>query len=368
MNRVLIPLAVALLAAVGCSNTSTAAGTAAARTNGEDPGTVVATVGETRITLGELDKSIKGDLGNLDKQYREKKHELRQQSLEGMIAKQLMEAEAARRGISEEDVLKAEVEAKITPVTDEEIQAFYAAQNHQATQMGRPGLPPIEEIKDRMGEYLMAQRQQTAVMDYLGQLKEEAKVEVTLAEPVAPPVHVEAIGPSRGPANAPVTIVEFSDFECPFCSRANEALAQVEAAYQGKVRVVFRDYPLPFHANAQKAAEAGQCAHEQGKFWALHDKMFENQKALDVDSLKGYAKDAGVDSAKFDACLDEGRMADTVKANMEAGQEAGVSGTPAFFINGTMLSGALPFDEFKKVIDAELVKAGVAPATETAGN
>src|SRR5690606_14570992 len=119
------------------------------------------------------------------------------------------------------------------------------------------------------------------------------------AEPEVPTVVVEAVGPSRGPADAPVTIVEFSDFECPFCGRANPTIEQVEKAYPDQVRVVFRDFPLPMHPHARKAAEAGHCANEQGKFWELHDKMFANQRALGVDDLKGYAKEAGMDAAKF---------------------------------------------------------------------
>ncbi|AKU91343.1 thioredoxin domain-containing protein [Vulgatibacter incomptus] len=362
MNRLLVPLAAVLLAAVaGCSNTSSVGANggvagAAARGTAEDPSTVVATIGDKKITLGDLDKSIRGKLSTLEREHRQKLHELRQGSLEGMVAKQLMEAEAKKRGMSEEDMLRAEVEGKTAAPSDEEIRAFYD-QN-----AGAPGLPPFDQAKERIGQFLTAQKQQKAVMDFLDKLKTDAKVEITLAEPEAPAVHVEAIGPSRGAKDAPVTIVEFSDFECPFCSRANATLTQVEEAYAGKVRVVFRDYPLPFHASAQKAAEAGHCADEQGKFWELHDKMFGNQRALGVDELKGYAKELGLDSAKFDACLDGGKMAEKVSANAEAGEEAGVTGTPAFFINGKLLSGALPFDEFKKVIDAELAKAGVKTA------
>ncbi|HEY0839571.1 MAG TPA: thioredoxin domain-containing protein, partial [Vulgatibacter sp.] len=250
MNRLLVPLAAVLLAVMsGCSNTSTAAGTTRAAST-EDSATVVASFGDRKITLGELDKSIKKDLSQLDKQYREKKHELRETSLEGLIAKELMEAEAKKRGMSEEEILKAEVDGKSTPVTDEELRAFYDAQNAMAGQGGRPGLPPFDEIKGRMAEYLNAQKQQQAVFAFLDKLKTDAGVVVTLAEPEEPLVDVAAVGPSKGPADAPITIVEFSDFECPFCSRANAALAQVEEAYKGQVRVVFRDFPLPFHSKA----------------------------------------------------------------------------------------------------------------------
>jgi len=368
MNRLLVPLAAVLLAvASGCSNTSTAAGTTTRAAAAEDSNTVVATFGDRKVTLGELDKSLKRDLGQLDRQYREKKHELRETSLEGLIAKELMEAEAKKRGMTEEEVLKTEVEGKVAPASEEEIRAFYDMQNMQAGGPGKPALPPFEQIKDRIGEYLHAQKQQKAVFDFLDQLKKDAGVVVTLAMPEEPPVEVAATGPSKGPANAPVTIVEFSDFQCPFCSRANPAIEQVLATYKDQVRVVFRDFPLPFHDKAQKAAEAGHCAAEQGKFWEMHDQMFANQQALDVDALKGYAKTVGVDEAKFAECLDGDKMAELVKKNMADGEEAGVSGTPAFFINGKMLSGALPFEDFKKAIDAELVRLGKAPVETAAG-
>lgn len=162
--------------------------------------------------------------------------------------------------------------------------------------------------------------------------------------------------PSIGPEDAPVTIVEFSDYQCPFCARAEPTIEQVLKEYEGKVRLVYRDFPLSFHQNAQKAAEATECADEQGKFWEYHDKLFENQDALDVNNLKQYAKDLGLDSSKFDNCLDSGKYTEEVQKDLADGQSLGVSGTPAFFINGRLVSGAQPFSAFKQVIDGELAK------------
>ncbi len=162
--------------------------------------------------------------------------------------------------------------------------------------------------------------------------------------------------PSIGPSNASITIIEFSDYQCPFCARAEPTIKQVLEKYKDKVLFVYRDFPLSFHQYAQKAAEASECADEQGKFWQYHDKLFENQGALDADSLKKYAKDLGLDTTKFNACLDSGKMAAEVNADFADGQNAGVSGTPAFYINGIELSGAQPFSEFQKIIDKELSK------------
>ena len=171
-----------------------------------------------------------------------------------------------------------------------------------------------------------------------------------------PRVEVAATGPARGPAGAKVTIVEFSDFQCPFCARGRQVMDQVLKAYDGKVRLVFRDFPLSFHEHAVKAAEAGQCANEQGKFWPMHDWMFENQGALADGDLKEAAKKLGLDGVRFDQCMTTSKYAGVVADSMKAGEKAGVKGTPAFFVNGIFLSGALPFEKFKDEIDKALTR------------
>ena len=163
----------------------------------------------------------------------------------------------------------------------------------------------------------------------------------------------------KGAKNALVTIIEFSDYDCPFCGRHfRETLPQIIKEYvdTGKVKLVFRDFPLSFHENAQKAAEAAECAGEQEKYWEMHDKLFENQDALDVSSLKTYSQQIGLNTREFNKCLDSGEMADEIKKDISDGESAGVSGTPAFFINGRFLSGAQPFSAFKQIIDEELAK------------
>lgn len=165
--------------------------------------------------------------------------------------------------------------------------------------------------------------------------------------------------PSKGDVNAPVVMIEFSDFQCPFCKRFyDETLSQVEEKYikTGKVRLVFRDFPLAFHENAAKAAEAAECADEQGKFWEIHDTIFENQAAITVPDLKRYAGTLGLNTSQFDSCLDSGKYAEEVKKDFDEGTAAGVSGTPSFFINGKLLVGAQPFSAFEQIIEAELQK------------
>lgn len=170
-----------------------------------------------------------------------------------------------------------------------------------------------------------------------------------------------------GNADAPVTIVEFSDFQCPFCQRFfTDAYPQIKSQYvdTGKVKIIFKHFPLSFHPNAQKAGEASECARTLGgdaKFWMMHDKLFQNQSALEVTNLKQYAKDIGLNESQFNACLDNGDTAAKVQADYSLGTSIGVSGTPSFVIgsgdNGTPLVGALPFASFKTAIDAALAEA-----------
>jgi protein-disulfide isomerase len=170
-------------------------------------------------------------------------------------------------------------------------------------------------------------------------------------------VDAPADSPSHGPKTAKVTIVAWSDFECPFCGRVNPALTQVKETYGKDVRIIFRHQPLPFHANARLAAEASMAAHEQGKFWEYHDLLFANQKAMDRPSLERYAQELKLDMNRFKAALDSGKYRAKVEADIAAGNEVGANGTPTFFINGRELVGAQPFDSFKRTIDSELARA-----------
>src|SRR6267142_2379317 len=164
-------------------------------------------------------------------------------------------------------------------------------------------------------------------------------------------------GPSKGPATAKVNIVEFSDFQCPFCSRVVPTLEQIEKAYPNDVRIFFRHNPLPFHPNAPLAAEAGVAADQQGKFWQMHDKMFANQQNILRPDLEKYAGEIGLDVGKFKAALDSGAGKARVQQDLAAATQIGVQGTPNFYVNGRNVQGAQPFDEFKKVIDDELQRA-----------
>jgi protein-disulfide isomerase len=306
---------------------------------------VLAVVNGKPVTEAEVRTSTAEQFKALERDYKTKVHELLENSLEQVVQERLLDAEAASRNITREAVL---AELKPAAVTDAEVDAFYEQNKAQIQQ-------PKEQIAPRIKSYLEQQGQQKARMDFYAKLEEKYKVQRKL-EPIR--VEVAATGPAKGPANAPVTIVEFSDFECPFCSRLIPTLKQVEEKYGDKVRVVFRQYPLPFHQKAQKAAEASLCAADQGKFWEFHDALFANQQALAVEQLKAKATELGMNAEQFNSCLDTSKHAAVIQADMKDGSAAGVSGTPAMFINGRFISGAVPLEQITSVIDDELKRKG----------
>jgi protein-disulfide isomerase len=302
---------------------------------------VVAQIDGKPVTMADLEEAASPQLKRLEAE----RHKILESTLSQVVEQRLLEAEAEARGVSVEELLKAEVEDKISEVTDEDVDKWYEENKERVRR-------PKEEVAEQIKRFLEQQQGGEVRNTFLASLREKHSVRVLL-EPPRADVEV-ADAPTKGPADAPVTIVEFSDFECPFCGRVNPTLEQVEATYGDKVRIAFRQFPLAMHPNAQKAAEASLCAKEQGKFWEMHDKLFGNQRALAVDNLKQYAADLELDTEQFNSCLDDAKYADAVAEDMAAGQAAGVSGTPAMFINGRLVSGAVPFDQIAQVIDDEL--------------
>ncbi|GBD24981.1 Disulfide bond formation protein D [bacterium HR30] len=302
---------------------------------------VVATVGERKITRAELEKHVKPKLVQLENQ----RFQVLQEGLEELVADELYRREATARGISVEQLVKQEIESKVTDPTQEEIQKLY--DDNKEDLEGQS----LEELRPQLIQYLKQQRLGERHQQFLGELRKKYKATVALKPPV---VEVGDGGrPARGPASAPVTIIAFSDYECPFCKRASATIAQVLRHYGDKVRFVHRDFPLSFHQHARLAAEAAACAQAQGKFWEYHDRLW-TADDLSESGLKKVAKDTGLDEAKFTECLAKKPHSAAIDRDIEEGTAAGVSGTPAFFVNGRMLSGAQPFEAFKQLIDDEL--------------
>jgi protein-disulfide isomerase len=310
----------------------------------------VAVVDGKPITMAD----IEGLAGGRLTQLRAQEYQLKRQALDELIARRLVEKEAAARGISSDELIRTEIEAKVPAVTEAEQRAFYEQNKSRIGNMAEA------EAMKQIEAYLRQQKVRERQQAFVGDLKSKTSVRVMLE----PPRVAVAVGddPVKGPAAAPVTIVEFSDFQCPFCSRVNPTLKQIEETYGDKVRIVFRDYPLlQIHPQAAKAAEAASCAAEQGKFWEMHDKLFANQQKLAVADLKAHATELGLKAEEFNQCLDSGKKEAGWKKDLEEGTAYGINSTPAFFINGRLISGAQPFEAFKQLIDEELEMKGIAP-------
>ena len=280
--------------------------------------------------------------------------------LEDAIDAKLLEKEGKARGISADELVRVEVDAKVPAVTEAEQKEYYEKNKP------RFGNTPEAEALKQIEAGLRQQRARDRRMAYVKELRDKAGVQILLD---APRVSVSLDeDPAKGPAAAPITIVEFSDCQCPYCARVNPTLKQVEDKYGDKVRVVFRDFPLvQIHKDAAKAAEAGECAHEQGKFWEMHDRLFADQSKLQVEALKQKATEIGLDAEKFNQCLDSSKYAAEVQKDVDEGARYGVTGTPAFFINGRMLGGAQPVEAFMQVIDEELARVQPTAAAAARG-
>jgi protein-disulfide isomerase len=203
----------------------------------------------------------------------------------------------------------------------------------------------LELLRERM---VVAKRR-----EFEQSLRERSEVAVFLDPPrVAIGIPDGAVG--AGPENAPVTIVEFTDYQCPYCHRAQDVIDQVLERYEGKVRLVHLDFPLDNHPGAVPAARAARCAAEQGRFWDYHRSLMKEKGSLDQDDLARRAATLKLDTGDFAECLASDRHLETIQAEFQQGSDLGVTGTPAYFINGRMISGARPLSDFTEIIDAEL--------------
>jgi protein-disulfide isomerase len=317
---------------------------APAQASGGGTPEVLAVVEGKTITNDEVRKALGPALAKLEEQA----YEMRKQQLEELIADRLVEAEAARRGVTVEALLEQEVNTRITPVTEPEVNAFVAANRNRI--QGDP-----EGLKPQIRAFLANQRAGAQRQAFVETLRGKASVDVRLEPPPIFRADVAPIGASQGPATAPVTIVEFSDFHCPFCRAVKPTMAQVLAKYGDQVRHVYRHFPLDsIHPQARRAAEASWCADQQGKFWPYHDRLYAGGSDASPATLTRIATESGLDLAAFEACLAGDQARAAVQRDVEDGAEHGVSGTPGFFINGRFLSGNQPMQNFVAIIDEEL--------------
>jgi len=312
------------------------------------PGDVVASVGNVSITLADVDQKAMQQPAN---EFGTTKlvlaiYEARRNAIDEITGEKLIDMEAKTRGVETSALIDQEITSKIKSVTDADVSTWYDANKSRVQGAS------LDQVRVPIRNLLTQQRTAVAYQAFVDQLKAKTPVRITLEPPRQKVATTDS--PAQGPSNAPIEVVEFSDFQCPYCYRATPVVKQVLSTYGNKIRFVYRNYPLPSHPNAHPAAEAAQCANEQGQFWAYHDRLFADQSKLSDADLKASAAALGLDATKFNSCFDSHKYKARVDADTQAGNEVGVNGTPAFFINGRMLSGAQPFEEFKKVIDEEL--------------
>jgi protein-disulfide isomerase/Skp family chaperone for outer membrane proteins len=317
----------------------------------------VAVVNGENITQDQLDKAVAPELSRIERKReqflqgleREKKKAV-EDALEDVVNDRLLEIEAKKRNLTVDQLVRAEVADKVPSPSEETVRRFY--DDNKAVIKGS-----FVETALEIRNYLMQQGQDAAFANLLSKLLRDYGYK-PLIEPDRAKVAVEG-HPSRGPVAAPVTIVEFSDFECPYCSGLYPTLKRIEANYKEKIRIVYRQFPLNnIHPRAQKAAEASLCANDQDKFWQFHDALFADQRNLTVEDLKAKAASLSLNGSTFASCLDSGKHAAAVRDSITEGSKLGIDGTPAMFINGRFLGGNQPYDAIAKIIEDELVRTG----------
>lgn len=308
---------------------------------------VVASMGGQPILEKELVKGIESDLYEAEL----KVYEIKYAKLQSMLLEKFMNQDPDKKNLTNDEFLDKHI-AKNVKITDAQVEAFI-----KERQIPKDQINP--EIKARIVEYLTVESKKVAVDNWIAAKTKKTPVEIYIQKPSLPMFEVNVgAAPFKGSSDAKVTIVEFSDFQCPFCSKGAQVLSAIEKKYGNKVKIAFKHYPLPFHAQARIAAEASMCANEQDSklFWKMHDAMFADQSKLDKDNLVATAKKAGVKEAEFKACLDSGKYKAKIDADVAEGATLGLKSTPTFFINGKLISGAQPLEVFSEVIDSELAK------------
>ncbi len=327
-------LALCFIAATACSS-EVSPGSTSSRKEASAPDAAVAMIDGKPITRAQLDERAARQI-----------YDVRKQALEEMLVEQILDKEAQAQGITREALLEKEVNSKVTDPTQAEVDQVW-----EANKARMPGKTK-EQVAPDIINFLKRQKTPAIQQSYFQSLRTKYKTQILLEAPrVAVGVDDD---PAKGSEKAPVTIVEFSDYQCPYCSRAEAVVKQILENYKDKVRFVYRDFPLPMHPQASKASEAAQCARDQGKFWEYHDALYADQSKLAPADLQATAERLGLKAEAFRTCLESGKYAEEVSKDLADGQKAGVSSTPSFFVNGIPVTGAREYSAFAEVIDREL--------------
>jgi protein-disulfide isomerase len=306
---------------------------------------IVADVDGQVVYASDLEKSAAKALS----EQRQSLYHLQKQKLDEYIDAVLLTREAKKSAISVEALLDQEVHSKIMPITDDEIEVFYSSNK------SRLGMD-LKEAREQIREFLRVKKIEIQRTLYLKSLRSNSRIETYLKLPPLFRAEVPITGaPAKGPEYAPVTIVKFEDFQCPYCKQFQPTVTELLSRYNGKIRLVHKDLPLDsIHPQARQAAEAARCADEQDRFWNYHDKLYANAPKFSAGDLTNYAKELGLNVGFFERCFASGKYRTIVKQDISDGVQLGLTGTPIFFINGREISGTQPLETFVTMIDEEL--------------
>ena len=300
---------------------------------------VVANINGRAVKRSELYSKEAGTL----LQQRYDYYHIEREALDALIDDELIAGEARRRNITAQQLIEQEIDSKVKDPTEEELLVFYEGVQTDKT---------FESLKGQLLARVHQTRAKKFRVAFLNSLRNQAKIQVML-----PPPYVEASvddAPARGPKNAPVALVEFADFECPFCRQMQPEIEKLLKEYDGKVTLFYKEFPLTIHPHAEKAAEAARCAAEQGAFWPYHDVLFSDKSGLEIPQLKDSARTLGLDGPRFDICLDSGQQVPAIQKDLAQGQQLGLAGTPGFFINGHFLSGVVSYETLREIVEQQL--------------
>jgi len=318
----------------------------------QDQPNVVAKVAGTTITEEELETPIASRIYELEMQI----YQTKRQRLEKMVDERVLEEEAGRRKTTSRQLIQEAVLSKGIEVSDEEVNRYLLEnRNRLQNQSGS-----MADLRNRVKAFLHQRKSYEKITAYARSLREQYGVAIYLKEPRPPHIPVDVEGNQAiGPADAPVQIVEFSDYQCPVCRQSHEVVRRIREAFRGRIRWIFKDYPLKMHQYAEKAAEAARCAADQGKFWEYQDVLYAADGELTSNRLRDYAVKLGLDADRFGQCLESGKYRKEVERDLLEGKRVGVDATPTFMINGRLIKGFLPLDRFKMMIEEELNRVEV---------
>jgi protein-disulfide isomerase len=306
--------------------------------SGVDSRSVVASVGGANLTMADLQQQEGGKLLQAEYQY----YLNERKALEDLIDNRLLADEAHKRNISLDQLLNTEVYKDVKDPTEDQLEVYYEGLDTQQS---------YEAVRGDVLQHIRELRRAKARAAFVENLRKQANIHVMLAPPVADVNIAKAY--TKGSQDAPVVFVEFADYECPYCQKVNPQIQQLKKEYGDKIAIVFKDFPLPMHHGAEKAAEAARCAGEQGKFWEYHDVLFYS-KQIEVDDLKEHARVLKLNEDAFNSCLDSGSQSKAVNQDLAEGKDLGLTGTPSFFVNGHFFSGTVDYGALKDIVNQQL--------------